>query len=66
MQSAKPTRSYLLARELADFGVIETKQVRAAQAVIAGILFANPTTEYSNFDLGLAVAKVLTDGTAFA
>ena len=59
---AKPTRSYLLARELSDFGVIEVNQVRQAQAVIAGILFANPTVEYSNFQLGLAVAKVLTDG----
>ena len=57
----RKTRSYLLARELSDFGVIEVNQVRQAQAVIAGILFANPTTEYSAFDLGLAVAKVLTE-----
>ena len=56
------TRSYLLARELADFGVIEVNQVRQAQAIIAGVLFANPTTEYSNFELGLAVAKGMADG----
>lgn len=59
----RKTRSYLLARELSDFGLIEVNQVRQAQAIIAGILFANPTTEYSNSDLGAAVAQALTDAT---